>query len=213
MPFKPYNLSSSTEKTKRKLPHWEQTGCTYFVTFRLHDAIPKSKLEDWNQRRKLWLRSQNFDPETPSSDLTKQLSPQQQKEYDQRFIHYYHALLDSGSGSCLLKQTNNSQIVADSLLFFDRERYTMGDFIVMPNHVHLLVCPAVGWSLSQLLHSWKRFSSHEINKQNQRTGILWQPESYDHIVRNEVQLERIKKYIKHNPKGLKPKHYHYHKAR
>ena len=97
--------------------------------------------------------------------------------------------------------------------FFDNDRYSMGDFIVMPNHVHLLVTPTTGWQISDLLHSWKRFSARKINERMQQEGKLWQHESYDHIVRNEEQLKRIKKYIKNNSKNLKAGEFLCHEGR
>ena len=112
-------------------------------------------------------------------------------------------MLDTCHGTCALRDPDNAKIVADALLFFDNDRYSMGDFIVMPNHVHLLVTPTTGWQISDLLHSWKRFSARKINERMQQEGKLWQHESYDHIVRNEEQLKRIKKYIKNNSKNLK----------
>ena len=205
--MKPYDPSEKTTISRKKLPHWKQNGCTYFITFRLKDSIPQSKLIDWNQRRILWLNSRGIDPNTPTQCLTEKLTDSQKTEYYQQFTQYYHDLLDSGLGKCELRDPGNSKIVAESLYYFNKTRYNMGDFIVMPNHVHLLVSPLDDWSLSLLLQSWKRRTAREINKRTQSTGNLWQPESYDHIVRNEAQLSRIQKYIADNPKNLRPHEY------
>jgi hypothetical protein len=212
MPIQPYIPNNNTTVLRRKLPHWEQQGCTYFITFRLNDSIPRSKLEDWNQRRMNWLNRINVDPNTSSADLPDKLNAEQKIEYYQKFTQYYHDLLDSGLGSCLLRKTINATILADTLLFFDQDRYRMGDFIIMPNHVHLLVTPLEPWSISQLLQSWKRYSAREINKAAHQTGTLWRAESYDHIVRNEQQHIRIQQYIRENPKGLKPGEFFYYEA-
>jgi len=212
MPLQPYNPEDNTTVSRRKLPHWEQQGCTNFITFRLNDSIPRSKFEDWNQRRMNWLNRINVDPNTSSADLTDKLNTEQKTEYYQKFTQYYHDLLDSGLGSCLLKKAKNAKILADTLLFFDQNRYRMGDFIIMPNHVHLLITPLEPWSISQLLQSWKRHSAREINKANLQTGTLWRAESYDHIVRNEQQLIRIQKYIKDNPNNLTLSEFYYYQA-
>ena len=121
-------------------------------------------------------------------------------------------MLDSGLGSCVLRDVNNAKVVADALLFFDKNRYHMGDFIIMPNHVHLLVKPCEGWTLSHLLQSWKRHTSREINLRIGHSGKLWQPESYDHVIRNEQQLLRIQKYIKENPINLSDAEFFYYQA-
>jgi REP element-mobilizing transposase RayT len=75
----------------------------------------------------------------------------------------------------------------------------------MPNHVHVLVKPATRHDLSAILHSWKSYTANEINKKMRRTGQFWLHESYDHIVRSEEALQRIREYIKNNPRkaGIK----------
>jgi REP element-mobilizing transposase RayT len=90
-----------------------------------------------------------------------------------------------------------------------------GDFVIMPNHVHAIVAPFSGKALERLLQSVKRYSAVCINALFGRTGrTLWQKESYDHIVRDDAELERIRQYIENNPAKahLKPGDYVYHKA-
>ena len=70
---------------------------------------------------------------------------------------------------------------------------------IMPNHVHVLVRPIMEHKLPDILHSWKSFTAHAIAKALSRTGALWQDESFDHIVRDEDQLERFALYIAANP--------------
>jgi REP element-mobilizing transposase RayT len=73
----------------------------------------------------------------------------------------------------------------------------------MPNHVHAIVTPSPGNGLSDILHSWKSFSSHACLKRlADWRGPFWQKESFDHIVRNAEQLQRLRIYIAENPKGL-----------
>ena len=67
----------------------------------------------------------------------------------------------------------------------------------MANHVHLLVTPLV--SPSKLLQSVKGYSAREANKLLERTGPFWQNESYDHWIRDEVEFERVRRYIESNP--------------
>jgi carbamoyl-phosphate synthase large subunit len=69
----------------------------------------------------------------------------------------------------------------------------------MPNHVHVLVRPHSSHSLSAILHSWKSFSAKSINKLLQRSGSVWQDETYDRIVRDSEELERYRNYIRENP--------------
>src|SRR2546429_8975150 len=69
----------------------------------------------------------------------------------------------------------------------------------MPNHVHVLVRPAMEHKLPDILQSWKSFTAKEANKVLGRTGEFWQAESFDHIVRDEQQLQKVTLYIQENP--------------
>ena len=174
--------------TRRQLPHWRQQQKTYFVTFRLADSIPATKLSELESEREAWLK---HNPE-PWNDA-------QRKQYYERFSAKLDEWLDAGSGSCVLKDERASKIVADTLSHFDGQRYRLGAWVVMPNHVHAIVTPLDEYDLSAILHSWKSYSAHEINELFGRTGQVWQRESYDHIIRNERTLFKIEEYIDRNP--------------
>ncbi len=80
----------------------------------------------------------------------------------------------------------------------------------MPDHVHLLVQPlpvqqageAGVHSLSEILHSIKSFSAHEVNKAMKRTGPVWMDESFDRMVRSEADLHKTWNYIWDNPRKI-----------
>ena len=88
-------------------------------------------------------------------------------------------------------------------MHFDRKRYTMGDFIIMPNHVHLLSAFASAEMLWTQCASWMRFSARKINQRLGSKGKFWQPEAFDHLVRTVDQYEYLRKYIANN--GVKAK--------
>ncbi len=68
----------------------------------------------------------------------------------------------------------------------------------MPNHVHLLITPLT--EISKLVQSLKRFTAREANRILHSTGQpFWQQESYDRLVRNETEFQRITRYIEMNP--------------
>ena len=69
----------------------------------------------------------------------------------------------------------------------------------MPNHAHAVVKPIQNHKLDEVLHSWKSYSAHEINKALGRQGEFWQREYYDHLVRSESELIRVVDYTIHNP--------------
>jgi valyl-tRNA synthetase len=99
----------------------------------------------------------------------------------------------------VLKDEGAAKVVADALIHFDGERYDLGAWVVMPNHVHVVITPRGGHPVGDILHSWKSFTAHKINELLGRTGPFWQHESYDHIVRNERALYKIQEYIDRNP--------------
>ena len=70
----------------------------------------------------------------------------------------------------------------------------------MPNHVHLLILPLPGSDLESLLKGIKGSSARVCNQVLKRAGQFWQPDSYDHIVRNLEQLTHFREYIADNPK-------------
>ena len=211
--MKPYNSSEEKKVSRRKLPHWEQMGCSYFVTFRLHDSIPINKLADWDLRRERWLQSRKIGRDIPYEEIIAILSGDQKKEYYDVFWKGYHDMLDGCHGSCVLREPENAKIVSDALLYFHGERYQMGDFAIMPNHVHVIVTPHEDHPLEKILHSWKRYAARKINLNRNETGQLWQHESYDHIVRNAEQLKRIQAYIENNPKNLSQGEFLYYQSR
>ena len=81
---------------------------------------------------------------------------------------------------------------------------------VMPDHVHLLIQPLpiqgtakMGvHSLTDILHSIKSFSAHEVNKVMKRTGPVWVDESFDRLIRSEADLHKTWDYIWNNPRRI-----------
>ena len=174
--------------TLHRLPHWQQGDVWVFVTWRLADSLPQSKLEEWKEEREIWLSKH---PE-PWDEKTEE-------EYHERFSRQIDDWLDQGSGSCLLKDPAYAQIVSDALRHFDGERYQLASFVVMPNHVHVLFRPSGTHSLAGILKSWKGFSAREINKRSGKTGSFWQEEYWDRLIRSEKHFFRVAKYIRENP--------------
>jgi REP element-mobilizing transposase RayT len=103
------------------------------------------------------------------------------------------------------------QIVANSLLHFDGVRYRMGDFVVMPNHVHLLAAFATADTMKQQCDSWLHYTAVHINRQLGEKGKFWQQEPFDHLVRSIEQFDYLRRYISENPRkaNLKPGEYSY----
>ena len=175
--------------TRRHLPHWEQPGVTYFVTFRLADAIASDVLAQWREERAQWLK---FHPE-PWDWKTA-------REYMRRFEEEREQWLDQGQGSCLLRNQRVHEIIVENLNHFDRDRYVLDAFVVMPNHVHVIVKPIELNSLNTILHAWKSYTSNRVNELLKRKGPLWMAETFDTIVRDSAHLAACRDYIERNPK-------------
>jgi REP element-mobilizing transposase RayT len=176
-------------RTGGNLPHWEQGAVWYFITFRLADALPRAIAEELKRERDQWKEAHG----------RSALSRSELAEYRRLFSARYEDLLPAGSGACVLRDPRLAGIVRDALGCFQGQRYLLDDYVIMPNHVHVLVKPLPGHGLVAILHSWKSFTANRINRQIARTGQLWQHESYDHIVRSEAALHAFRRYIRDNP--------------
>lgn len=188
-PFRPFDPKETATITRRRLPHWRQPGSTYFVTFRLADSIPAPIFREWQSERSAFL-----------SRHSSELTPERQAELSEFFREKFDEQLDRGLGSCLLGEAPAAAIMEQALAKFDGERYALGTYAIMPNHVHVLVTPLGEHELSDILHSWKSFTAHALNRELGRQGALWQDESFDHLVRDEAELRGFEGYIEDNPK-------------
>jgi putative transposase len=187
---------------QRNLPHWRQNGATYFVTFRLGDSVPKGVTEQWEYEKQIWLAARGIRASQNDKRWQEQLDrlPEaEQKRFHKHFNRLFHVVLDEGRGQCLLKMPVCIGAVRERLLENDGDMYHLGDFVVMPNHVHLLIVPSLGSELEWLLKGVKGSVARRCNQLLGRSGQLWQPDSYDHIVRTLEQLIQFRQYIADNP--------------
>jgi len=179
-----------------RLPHWTRPHGTYAVTFRLFDSIPKPAAESLNREMEMYERML-------SANGT--LSADQRLRIHRLRMYKSGRLLAAGMGECLMKDPDVARVVADALGFFDGKRYEIVAWCVMPNHVHALLYVMEGFQLSAIMHSWKSFTATRINKLLDRIGPVWQPEYFDHLIRDAKDLRRQVAYIRNNPTkaGLK----------
>jgi len=89
--------------------------------------------------------------------------------------------------------------ILDAVKHWNRTRIKLHQAVVMPDHVHALIEPKDGENLFKVLHSVKSFSANKVNKALGRSGHLWQPESFDRIVRNREDYLQKWDYIRNNP--------------
>jgi REP element-mobilizing transposase RayT len=182
--FNPY---AEIRHTENRLPHWQQQGAVYFVTFRLADSIPSQVLNQWENERRAWLQ---LHAEPWSAEI--------EREYHRRFSGAIEQWLDAGHGACLLRRPDCAKVVAETLHHFDGERVVMASFVVMPNHVHALFVQNPEWPLEKLIRSWKGFTARQINKLLGRSGNFWQRDYFDRLIRDENHFANCVRYVRRN---------------
>ncbi len=151
------------------LPHLKAEGGIYFVTFRLADSLPAVTLTQWDS--------------LPEKEKNKEIEN----------------WLDAGHGECLLGDPDIADLVQQALLHRQEAEYRLHSWTIMPNHVHLVIEPTGEQSLSDVLQGIKSASVHAINQRLGRHGVLWQRESYDHLIRNDEDFARCCEYVRQNP--------------
>ena len=118
------------------LPHYKAEGATYFVTFRLAGTLPKIFLDGLEQEYLLERKSlrQRFG----------NIPPEQKKLLKEQLFHKIGNYLDAGHGDCWLREPRLAELVTEALLHFHGERYRLHAYVIMPNHVHVLLARIIG---------------------------------------------------------------------
>ncbi len=182
---------------RRNLPHFQFHNMIYFITFRLAFNLPEGAFDT------LLKEKENFD------SIYKSLNESEKKGFQMEFYHkrflYIDNIIDNlKTNKNYLEIPEIASCVYDALLFFDKKKYEIIVFCIMPNHVHLVVKILQKneidyYSLADVMHSIKRYTANECNKIIDKNGQFWLHENYDHIVRNEIDLNNCFNYTIMNP--------------
>ena len=174
------------------LPHLKREGGTYSVTFHLADSLPRAVLDFYRDEREEIVKR--------AKAMARPLTRAEQDRLTDLYSERIEAYLDAGHGACWLKRPAIAELVAGAVCFFHGERYGLHAWVVMPNHVHAVLTPLEEHSLTSILHSWKSFTSTKANRLLGRRGKrFWRVESYDHLVRDEDDFQRVCQYTEENP--------------
>ncbi len=166
---------------KRKhLPHYDNDKVFQFITYRLFDSVPKNLLYRWMEQLEM------------DGNIEKGSEKHIALE---RKIHVYE---DSGYGACYLANKEVCKIIEENINYFNKVRYELIDFVVMPNHVHVLICPKKGYSLPKIVQSWKSYSAKKANDILGRNGQFWMKDYFDRYIRSEEHLHNVLAYIEKN---------------
>jgi REP-associated tyrosine transposase len=182
------------------LPHVKREGARYFVTFRLADSLPKEVLLKYRAERAERLQHLGAQQASPKRLDTPPQKPEALDEIERDYSRKLEAYMDKGAGACWLNRPDIADLVAGAFRFFAGERYLLDAWVVMPNHVHVVLWPMPNHTLSKIVQNWKRYTAREANKLLDRIGeSFWQPESFDHWIRNDDEHARCCRYVVNNP--------------
>lgn len=200
---------------RRFLPHWYVPGAVHFVTYRLAGTIPAKVMAELREERSRLLERE--------SQATVPRGEYRARAHKQ-FFAKYDDYLAQATRIQWLADRRVAKVIRDNLYHHDGGKYHLLSYCIMCNHVHAVLLPIdppqdpggpLGarsegeflsdevrdghGPLSEITHSLKSYTAHEANKILNRTGRFWQPESYDHWVRDAEELDRIVTYVARNP--------------
>jgi hypothetical protein len=197
--FRFFDPTRSAGIHRRRLPHWEQKGTCAFVTFRLLDSLPPTVVQAWNRKRRDWLVRKGLPEGLSMAEALENLGERDRRSFQRFASSRYEAAMDKGLGTCVLRDPQVRGLLVDSLVFGDGTDYLLGGYVIMPNHVHLLIQPMTR-PLSEILSTVRTCSARVINRHLGRRGQLWDSEPFDHLVRSPHHFLRYQQYIAMNPR-------------
>ena len=197
---------------RRRLPHIQPDGATFFVTFRLAGSLPQEVIVRLKKEK---LRDETLIRGIQDEELRRINLTTLQKRYFGKF----EAILDQAAkGPLWLKDERVAQVVADAIRLQDGEYFELITYTIMPNHVHLVFEVArhscrdqdqihrfdsgsktKHYVVTNILRLLKGSTARDANRLLHREGTFWQHESFDHVVRDEEELKRIIEYVLNNP--------------
>lgn len=177
------------------LPHRDDPELLQMVTYHLADSLPKDGVE------RLYQEIQSLPPEKQDIHRRKQVE----------------AWVDAGHGSCILRNPKIAALVIENWRRYTKDSYDLISWVVMPNHVHVLIRMNQGVSLAKIVQRWKGFTGKKINeftgnaerplgteegKAKQTLGVpgrVWHREYWDRYIRDERHFRKAVEYIHQNP--------------
>ena len=173
----------------RNLPHWHPPGRAIFLTWRLHGSLPQTVVNEMRILRH-HLSAKNLERTSESRVL----------EFKRLFAKVDAILDGAKSGPLWLKQTKIANMIQQTLLERYANLYTLWSYVIMANHLHVLLKPKPPANIANITKNLKGYTAREANKLLTRTGQrFWQDESFDHWARDRAELFRIVQYIENNP--------------
>lgn len=99
---------------------------------------------------------------------------------------------------------NERDLIAGNLEHFNHDRYELYAYVVMDDHIHIVVFPSTEQTLAKLVHSWKSYTANRLQRESGRQGVIWQPDYHNRIIRSEDDLFEKCSYVITNPQRRWP---------
>ena len=144
--------------TRGYLPHHDLPGLMQLITFRQADSVPARLLRAYRA----------------AIDAAKASS---RPDANPRVTAHLEIYLAKGRGSCRLRDPRAAEIVENSLRFRDGKDYDLIAWVVMPNHVHVVIRRGPQAPLADITRLWKSWTARWINELFGLTGRFWFPRS------------------------------------
>lgn len=203
------DIFSEPHSYRRFLPHIQPVNAYYNITSRLNNSLPKSVIVQLKKEKEEFTRSleRTHDPVERTQLIYS---------FERTYYKKYDDTLDKiRKGPMWLKDSRIAQIVSDALHFRDGKEYELIAYTIMSNHIHIIFWLGEGnlstltkrklesddgyYIVTHIMESLKKFTARESNKILSRRGRFWARESFDRVLRNDVEVKRAVRYVLNNP--------------
>jgi hypothetical protein len=144
------NLNKLVRGMYGRLPHFDTRDNPHAITFRLYDTLPRERLAAWEHE------CLHLPPRERPAAL------------EDRVQHY----LDQGCGHAWLREPAVACVVANAFLYFDHVRYELLAWVVMPNHVHVVIHTLKPHTLPEIVQAMEVIHSEEGKHVAEAYGTL-----------------------------------------
>lgn len=163
--------------SRHYLPHLNAGETPQMVTFREAESLPRHLIEYWQA-----LLAQKPDDAARAAYMAR------------LDVH-----LDRAEGPAYMRDPAVASLVQSALLHFDSQRHRLLAWVVMSNHVHVVLVPLAPHDLTAIVQSWKGWTAREANRLLGRHGAFWAPDYFDRYIRSERHLAYAVEYVEMNP--------------
>lgn len=199
-------MREKKEFHRYNLPHYQQPGQAYFITWVLKGAVPAKAFEQYGRQLaqlkfKIYMELRRHSYDSSVANLQ-----QQYQSLRIKYIKAYNDRLDAEHNHPVnLTMPAYTRLIADALLFWEGGKIHSLAFAIMSNHVHWVIetfekdDQGQAVYLEDIMKSVKQYTATRINQLENRTGALWQMESFDTTIRDVQHLYRAIRYTLNNP--------------